>query len=108
MEIPELTKKALSVDKRKKFIYGLIFYANKNPFFITELERYFGYNNPQQDLRKLIKELIKIGVFYIFDQIKNDYRYKINLKILQNLIRNGEMFKTNGKFIEETKGVYIY
>ncbi len=99
----DLLTKILSMDKRQKFIYSLVYYNKKEPFFKTELEKYAGYNYPQQDLRKVIEFLIENKILIIFDKIHGDYRYKINKRLLERLIRKCPLFIYNGKFIEHTK-----
>jgi len=107
MEIPKIIKNCLSVDKRKEFIYGLMDYNSKEPFFITDLERFFDYKNPQQDIRKIVKEFINIGVFIKIDKIKGDYRYKINKKLLEKLIRNTDYFIFIENFIHKSNSMAI-
>ena len=106
-KIPKIIKNCLSVDKRKEFIYGLMDYNSKEPFFITDLERFFDYKNPQQDIRKIVKEFINIGVFIKIDKIKGDYRYKINKKLLEKLIRNTDYFIFIEKFIHKSNSMAI-
>lgn len=108
IEADDLISNVLSMDKRKKFIYDLYSYSGKQPFFITEIERFYGWNNPQQDIRKVISSLISIGIFFLVDEIKGDSRYKLNKKLLNNLIRQCECFKLNGRHIEATCSVYSY
>lgn len=104
MEILEVLK----MNKRQKFIYSLINFKEKE-FYIADLEKFFGYKNPQQDLRKLIRELINLNIFV---SIKRDRRgieiYKLNKSKLDRLIRQGDVFVSNGEFIESTSIIYRY
>jgi hypothetical protein len=108
MVIPPVLEKVLSMDKRKKFVYGLIDYEGKQPFFITDLERYYGWNNPQQDIRKVIASLIEIRILTRHEKIKGDYNFKLNKKLLKNLIRESDIFLSNGRFIESTTLINAY
>ena len=108
MEVEEFIKKVMSMNKKQKFIYFLNDYNNPNPFYITELERAFGYKFPQQDLRKVVSILIEMDIIINFEKVKGDIRYKLNKKKLQKLIRDSEVFLINGKFIEKTTIGYHY
>lgn len=94
----------LRMSKIQKFIYSLTKLKTKNPFTKSDLERHFGYDSPQQDLRKIIDVLIKdkIIVFHSFNK-KSYPRYVLNIKRLKKIIRDGETFKINGVFIEIDK-----
>ena len=98
-----LMGKILDVDKRQKFIYSLMYYDGEGPFFITDLEEYAGYDNPQQDLRKVINYLIEIDIIVFVEKIKGYSRYRLDKKELEKLIRSCGIFSTNGKFIQKTK-----
>ncbi len=104
----EIIEKALSMNKQTKFIYSLMEISEKDIFFITDLEKNSGYKHPQKGLRKIVKALIEKGIIYEVDNIRGYPRYKLNKKLLNNLIRKGENFKINGKFIEMTKSFYSY
>jgi len=107
MESEVFIGKILSMSKGQKFIYSLVRFNGKN-FFKSDLEAYFGYNYPQQDLRKIIDCLIDLGIIVVSGKYRKDYTYRIDKKKLEKLIRNKNLFMDNGKFIEDTKGVYIY
>ena len=107
MDNDDFLNKVLSMSKGQRFIYSLIYYDKKD-FFKSDLESYFGYNIPQQDLRRIMTFLIDMKVLIIVGKDRKDYKYKTDKTSLKKLIRNSPLFKDNGKFIEETKGVYIY
>ena len=100
MEVIPFIDKVLTMDKRKKFLYSLNDYNGVQPFFISDLERYFGWDNPQQDIRKVVSCLIEMGILIKVDKIKGDYNFKLNKKALKKLIRNSDNFLRNGIFIE--------
>lgn len=108
MESTPLIDKVLSMDKRKSFIYSLVEYDGIEPFFITDLERHYGWETPQQDIRKVVASLIEMGIIVEFEKIKGDYNFKLKAKLLKKMIRESELFIRNGRFIELTKLIQYY
>ena len=103
METTPLIDKILSMNKRQSFLYSLCYYDGCEPFFITDIERYSGWDNPQQDIRKVIAALLEIDVIIKVDKIKGDYNYKLDRKLLIKIIRDCGIFNDNGKLIKFTK-----
>lgn len=108
IEVPLKIEKTLSMSKGQKFIYSLINYDGKQPFFMADLERYGGWNKPQPDIRKIINSLIDMGILISFEKIEKDYNFKLNKRLLKKLIRNCDNFILNGKFIESTTLIQQY
>ena len=103
MEVEEFINNILSLDKRQKFIYSLYYYEEKKVFFVSDLERYFNYKYPQQDIRKVVSSLIKLGVFENVEKERGDWSLRLNKKKLKSLIRESNLFMENGLFIESCK-----
>jgi len=74
---------------------------SKEPFTLSELERYLGFNSPQPDLRRIFEFLIDNNIITEYDKYFHYTRYKLDTKKLVAFIDKLEFIQIAFTYFDE-------
>lgn len=95
--------------KKAKFLISLSIQTHYNkPVSIPMIFKDLGLHSEDMTRRKIIAELVNKDIIQIVEDYGNMKLYSINYKKLERYIRQTEVFKLIGKFIENTVTAFHY